>query len=76
MVRRNVGRLDAAIRTVGGLALVGLLLLGASRAETWATVTLGTAAVIGLASGLSRFCLAYWLLGISTVTPERHQQTQ
>lgn len=55
----NVGSADRVIRIAAGTALVGLALAGII--GPW-----GYIGVVGLATGLFRFCPAYRLFGIST----------
>lgn len=55
----NVGTLDRLLRIVAGLALIALAATGTVGWWGW----LGA---VPLATGLSRFCPAYTLLGINT----------
>lgn len=58
-MQTNVGTMDRALRTVGGLALVGL---AASRTVgPWAWV-----GVVPLVTGVAGWCPAYKALGLST----------
>ncbi len=67
MCKRNVGRLDRALRLIMGVVLIptGLLLL-----RGWwgnpAGILVAVLALIPLATGLIRFCPAYVPFGIST----------
>lgn len=66
-MKRNVGRLDAATRVVGGVAIVILALLVAT-----ATVSVPVGSAVGLTvgglvliiEGVTRRCLLYRVLGI------------
>ena len=70
MLRRNVGRLDRAVRLVLGALLlpIGLLPLGAVEGNAFGVIT-AFAGFIGLVTGISGFCPLYVPLGISTAQP-------
>lgn len=57
-MKANVGGIDRVLRIVLGLALIAWALLGG---PVWAWV-----GVVPLATGLIRWCPAYWPLGIKT----------
>ena len=58
-MKRNVGRIDRAIRIFAGLTLVGMALLGMYTPWTW----LG---VVPLLTGMVGWCPPYALLGFNT----------
>lgn len=70
MLRRNVGRLDRAVRLVlvAPLLPIGLFLLGGVEGNT-SGVLAAVVGFIGLATGITGFCLLYVPLGISTAKP-------
>jgi DUF2892 family protein len=70
MFRRNVGRLDRAVRLVSGALLlpIGLFTLGGVEGNTLGAIT-ALVGFIGLATGITGFCPLYMPLGISTVQP-------
>jgi hypothetical protein len=55
----NVGTIDRSIRIIAGLALIVLAALG--KVGMW-----GYIGIVPLATGLFRFCPAYWLIGLTT----------
>jgi hypothetical protein len=56
---KNVGTVDRVIRIVVGLALIAASLLGYIGLWGWI-------GVVVLATGVFRFCPAYWPFGLST----------
>ncbi len=58
-MKANVGNLDRALRIIAGVVLIALTLTHLIGPWGW----LG---IIPIATGLTRFCPAYPLLGIST----------
>lgn len=70
MLRRNVGRLDRAVRLVLGALLlpIGLIPLGAVEGNAFGVIT-ALVGFIGLATGITGFCPLYVPLGISTAQP-------
>lgn len=58
-LKTNVGGLDATLRVLAGLALIGLFAAGAI--GPW-----GLVGIVFLLTGLLRYCPAYQLLGIHT----------
>ncbi len=67
MFKRNVGRLDRAVRLSVGVALmlIGLLPLGGWQGNS-SGVDVALFALLPLATGLIGFCPTYALFGIST----------
>ncbi len=57
----NVGTTDRILRIALGLALIGASLLGYIGAWGWI-------GLVPIATGVFRFCPAYWPLGLSTCT--------
>jgi hypothetical protein len=60
-VERNVGGIDRAVRIVGGLALLSLVLVLEGNARWW-----GLIGLLPLATGVFRWCPAYLPFGIRT----------
>jgi Protein of unknown function (DUF2892) len=58
-MKPNVGTIDRLLRIALGLALIGASLLGYIGAWGWI-------GLLPLATGVFRFCPAYWPLGLST----------
>lgn len=58
-LKTNVGTVDATLRVLAGLALIGLFAAGAIGA--W-----GLVGIVFLLTGLLRYCPAYQALGIHT----------
>lgn len=58
-MNHNVGTTDRIIRIVAGLALIGASVLGYIGAWGWI-------GLVPIATGLFRFCPAYWPFGLST----------
>ena len=58
-MKHNVGTIDRGLRIALGLALIGASLLGYIGA--WGSIRL-----VPLATGVFRFCPAYWPFGLST----------
>ena len=68
-MKKNVGKVDRIIRIIGGLFLISLVF--------WGPRTLwGLIGVIPLLSGLTGYCPAYSLLGISTCPLEESSTSQ
>jgi hypothetical protein len=59
MFETNVGSVDRALRIVAGLVLLALVAVGP---QTW----WGLIGLVPLATGLTRKCPAYGLLGMNT----------
>lgn len=62
-MKANVGSLDRALRIIGGLVLITLVLTGVIGWWGWLGLPLAV-------TGLFRFCPAYPLLGINTCKKE------
>ena len=60
-MKPNVGTIDRIFRIALGLGLIAASLLGVIGAWGWI-------GLLPLATGIFRFCLAYWPLGLSTCT--------
>ena len=60
-MERNVGGIDRAVRIVGGLALLSLVLVLEGNARWW-----GLIGLLPLATGVFRWCPAYLPFGIRT----------
>ncbi|MEP6721520.1 MAG: DUF2892 domain-containing protein [Variovorax sp.] len=58
-MKHNVGTMDQILRIALGLVLIGASLLGYIGAWGWI-------GLVPLATGVFRFCPAYWPLGLST----------
>jgi len=58
-MKANVGTIDRTLRIVFGLALLSLVFVGPQ--TLW-----GLVGIIPLLTGLSRFCPAYGVAGVST----------
>jgi hypothetical protein len=58
-MKKNVGSVERAIRTITGIAILSLAFVGPQ--SPWAYL-----GIIPLATGLMGWCPAYALLGIST----------
>ena len=58
-MRHNVGTIDRILRIVLGLALIGASAFGYIGAWGWI-------GLVPLATGVFRFCPAYWSFGLST----------
>ena len=71
MLPRNIGPLEARVRIISAILLLALAL------SHVLSGILGVAALvvsaIALVTGSTRFCPAWWLLGISTANPVRHR---
>ncbi len=66
-MNRNVGRIDATVRVVGGLALAvfaALAAFGLVTVPIVSTLGLGVIAVVLIVEGVTRRCLLYRVLGI------------
>jgi hypothetical protein len=66
-MKRNVGRIDALVRTVGGVAVVLLAFLAATDGVSVPAVSalgLGVAGAVLVVEGATRRCLLYRVLGI------------
>ncbi|SIS13837.1 YgaP family membrane protein [Natronorubrum thiooxidans] len=66
-MNRNVGRIDAMVRVVGGVALAVFAALAAFGVVTVPVVSalgLGIIAVVLIVEGVMRRCLLYRVLGI------------
>jgi hypothetical protein len=63
--RRNIGGIDRVVRLIMGTVLLslGLLQLGTGNGHGWQFTIFG---IVGLATGLSRYCPLYIPFGIST----------
>ena len=75
MLRRNVGGIDRVLRvTLGAIFFfAGLLLLSGNAGIG---VAIGVVGVLGLLSGIVRFCVLYLPLGISTARPDESKMKQ
>ncbi|GAB4487695.1 MAG: DUF2892 domain-containing protein [Thermodesulfovibrionales bacterium] len=58
-MKKNVGRLERAVRIIAGLAILSLAFVGPQSA--WAYL-----GIVPLLTGITGFCPPYALLGIST----------
>lgn len=58
-MKSNVGGADRVLRIVAGVALIGMAIAGIGLPWTWI-------GVVPLATGLTKFCPLYPLLGLST----------
>ena len=58
-MKHNVGTIDRSLRIALGLALIGASLLGYIGVWGWI-------GLVPLATGVFRFCPAYWPFGLST----------
>ena len=58
-MKHNVGTIDRVLRIALGLALIGASWLGSIGVWGWI-------GVLPLATGVFRFCPAYWPFGLST----------
>ncbi len=67
MFKKNVGRLDRAVRLIAGvaLALTGLFLLGGWQGNSTG-IDVALFALLPLVTGLLGICPTYMLFGIST----------
>ncbi|SDF41923.1 Protein of unknown function [Halorubrum xinjiangense] len=66
-MKRNVGRIDAIARIIGGVAIAALALLAATGSVSVPVVSavgLGVAGVVLIVEGATRRCLLYRALGI------------
>ena len=66
-MKRNVGRIDAAARVIGGVAVALLAVLVATTdvsVPVVSAVGLGVAGVVLVVEGATRRCLLYRVLGI------------
>ena len=66
-MKRNVGRIDAAVRVVAGVAVAVLAVavaLGAVSVPVFSAVGLALAGVVLVVEGATRRCLLYRVLGI------------
>lgn len=66
-MKRNVGRLDALARVIGGVAVAVLALLAATGTVSVPAVSalgLGVAGAVLVVEGAARRCLLYRVLGI------------
>lgn len=66
-MKRNVGRIDAIARSIGGAAIAALALLAATGSVSVPVVSavgLGVAGVVLMIEGATRRCLLYRALGI------------
>ena len=66
-MKRNVGRIDAIARIIGGVAIAVLALLAATGSVSVPVVSavgLGVAGVVLIVEGATRRCLLYRVLGI------------
>lgn len=66
-MKRNVGRIDAVARIIGGVAIAALALLAATGSVSVPVVSaagLGVAGVVLIVEGATRRCLLYRALGI------------
>jgi hypothetical protein len=64
-MKRNVGKVDRAIRIVAGLVVLGLTLVLEGNARWW-----GLVGLLPLATGLIGWCAVYAPLGIDTCETE------
>ena len=60
-MKPNVGTIDRILRIALGLGLIAASMLGTIGAWGWI-------GLLPLATGIFRFCPAYWPLGLSTCT--------
>jgi Protein of unknown function (DUF2892) len=60
-MKTNVGTIDRILRIALGLGLIAASVLGTIGAWGWI-------GLLPLATGIFRFCPAYWPLGLSTCT--------
>lgn len=75
MLRRNVGGIDRVLRvTLGAILFFGGLLLLSGKARIG--VAIGVVGVLGLLSGIIRFCVLYIPFGISTARPNEPKTKQ
>lgn len=75
MLRRNVGGIDRVLRvTFGAVLFFGGLLLQSGR--TTVGVAIAVVGLLGLLTGIIRFCVLYIPFGISTARPEQPQLKQ
>lgn len=66
-MKRNIGRLDAFARVIGGVAIAVLALLAATGSVSVPVVSalgLGVGGVVLIVEGATRRCLLYRVLGI------------
>lgn len=66
-VKRNVGRVDALARVVGGVVIAALAFLAATGTVSVPVISalgLGVAGVVLVVEGATRRCLLYRVLGI------------
>ncbi len=61
---QNVGTVDRVVRIILGLGLIGATVLGYIGPWGWI-------GVVPLATGVFRFCPAYWPLGLNTCPMKR-----
>ena len=75
MLRRNVGGIDRVLRvTFGAILFFGGLLLLSGKARLGVAITV--VGMLGLLTGIIRFCVLYIPFGISTARPEEPQMKQ
>jgi len=65
----NVGRIDRALRIIGGLLLISLAVAGIGTPWTWI-------GIVPFATGMVGRCLAYSLFGVNSCSPGRHARVQ
>ena len=62
----NVGGVDRLLRILAGIGILGLVFVLEGDARWW-----GLVGLLPLATGVIRFCPAYWPFGLSTCPLER-----